>query len=352
MNERCLERYLLTWLGSENLQEFYEPTSLLRDEKSQAILPKLASDLSTILFAINIDTPELNVASSKSPAPSKTEPIIASKLPNTNIKVKSVNVTHRSIEQFEETQKPDADQKVIEPSLPSEQILSPPVHVHETPAIMINEASLTAETLKESSFEWAAENDTTYKYDDAISHSSSSTEDEEPPHVLHHTASVGQMENEFLIQKQRERITELENQVLELTMENTRLKNLLSTTKVNSLCNFQVSIPRAVLQKTKTKNFYAYEINLKSKNGQETWTIFRRYRDFYKLHKELKHEYLQIKILDFPPKKKIGNLDFDFVEHRRQRLQVYLRHVLQNLPEVANCETRQNLEAKCPFFRT
>lgn len=152
--------------------------------------------------------------------------------------------------------------------------------------------------------------------------------------------------------KQRERIMELENQVLELTLENSRLKNLLSTTKVNTTANFQISIPRAVLQKTKTKNFYTYEINLRSKDGAESWTIFKRYRDFHKLHKQLKKQHIQIKVLDFPPKKKIGNLEFDFVEERRQRLQVYLRHVLQHLPELASCDTRKCLEAKCLFFKS
>lgn len=155
-----------------------------------------------------------------------------------------------------------------------------------------------------------------------------------------------------MIRKQRERIMELENQVLDLTLENSRLKNLLTSNKVNTLANLQISIPRAVLQKTKTKNYYIYEINIRSKNGDESWTVFKRYRDFHTLHKQLKKQHLQIKVLDFPPKKKLGNLDFDFVEERRQRLQVYIRHVLQNLPELASCDSRKFLEAKCPFFKS
>lgn len=190
------------------------------------------------------------------------------------------------------------------------------------------------------------------KDDDTISQSSGESSTAEPSELEAPVNTTNQIEHEEMIRKQRERIMELENQVLDLTLENSRLKNLLRTTKVNTLGHFQISIPRAVLQKTKTKNFYIYEINLRSKNGDESWTIFKRYRDFHQLHKQLKKQHLQIKVLDFPPKKKLGNLDFDFVEERRQRLQVYIRHVLQNLPELASCDNRVLLEAKCSFFKS
>lgn len=103
LNERCLERYLLTWLSAHNLNDFYEPHSLLRDEKASAILPKLASDLSSILFAISIDVPELNVASGKLPS-MKPEPIIA--VPNSSKAIKSTIIAQRrNIDEFEETVK-------------------------------------------------------------------------------------------------------------------------------------------------------------------------------------------------------------------------------------------------------
>lgn len=348
LNERCLERYLLTWLSAENLNDFYEPFALLRDEKSAAILPKLALDLSSILFAISIDIPELNVASSKSPT-SKPEPIIA--VPNSSKVIKSSSANHRrNIDEFEET-----------------------VKAHEAiPAVVIEAASSsyeedfgTVESIPIASDRISVSTESStgspsnfhLKDDDTLSQSSSSSEEfsavqsETEPETPVNTSN--QIDNEVMMQKQRERIMELENQVLELTLENSRLKNLLrNNTKVNSLANFQVSIPRAVLQKTKTKNFYIYEINLRTKSGSESWTIFKRYRDFHKLHKQLKQQHLQIKVLDFPPKKKIGNLDFDFVEERRQRLQVYIRHVLQNLPELASCDSRKFLEAKFPFFQS
>lgn len=327
---------------------------MLRDEKAAAILPRLAADLGSILFAIAIDVPELNVTSTK-PTTSKPEPIIA--VPNSSQTVKpSVGKHRRNIDEFEETVKVnEATPPVIIDAA------SPPKYedsfgVVETIPNFSDKISISTESSTGSPSNF------NMKDDDTISVSGSSSSDEEDyattksePEIDRELPvnTANQIDNEVMMQKQRERIMELENQVLELTLENGRLKNhIANTSKVSTLANFQIAIPRAVLQKTKTKNFYIYEINLRSKNGSESWTIFKRYRDFHKLHKQLRKHHLQIKVLDFPPKKKLGNLDFDFVEERRQRLQVYMRHVLQNLPEVASCDTRKLLEAKCSFFKS
>lgn len=319
----------------------------MRDEKAAAILPKLSSDLGKILFAISIDIPELNVTTSKSSS-SKTEPIIA--VPNSSsVVIKSSTGKHRrNIEEFEETVKVSE----APPTVAIEASSSPPYESHYQPESVPTSFSDKISIISTESSTGSPSN---MKDDDTISHSSSTSSEDEFSSAKTSTTQVNttnQIDNEVMIQKQRERIMELENQVLELTLENSRLKNLFNSTKVNTLANLQISIPRAVLQKTKTKNFYLYEINLRSKEGIESWTIFKRYRDFHKLHKQLRKQHLQIKILDFPPKKKIGNLEFDFVEERRQRLQVYMRHVLQNLPELANCNSRKLLEAKCSFFKS
>lgn len=338
-------------MNADNLQEYYDDSALLRDEKSAAILPKLSKDLSSILFAIAIDVPELNVSSSKSPAP-KPEPVIA--VPKSSSTVKPTTAKHRrTVDEFEETVKVQESSPVVVVEASSS---PPPFECSSTFDNIPNfsdKISISTESSTGSSSNYHL------KDDDTMSHSSSSSEESlhEPTPVPVESSTpaintINQIDNESMIMKQRERIMELENQVLELTLENSRLKNLLSTTKVNTTANFQISIPRAVLQKTKTKNFYTYEINLRSKDGAESWTIFKRYRDFHKLHKQLKKQHIQIKVLDFPPKKKIGNLEFDFVEERRQRLQVYLRHVLQHLPELASCDTRKCLEAKCLFFKS
>lgn len=364
-NEKCFERYILTWINAENVHEYYEIHALLRDEKS-AILPKLAADISNILFAIKIDIPELNVQTVKTHFP-KDEPVIET-MPTTSSKVIKSNCKVRSIDDFEETVKQTESSKPSNslPEIKFESKYNPKIpdplpeqhQATEPLSTTFDKISISTESssMSQSNF-YDVKNDS-----DTVSHSSISSNEEvnminkfEPiQQEKQQTKPVNsktQIENELVMQKQRERISELEQQVLDLTLENTRLRNLLNANKVNTLANFQISIPRAVLNKSKTKNFYIYELNLKSTSGSECWTIFKRYRDFYKLHKELKKHHLQIKVLDFPPKKKIGNMDFDFVEDRRQRLQVYIRHVLQNLPDLAKCENRQLLEAKCPFFK-
>lgn len=353
---------MLTWINAENINDFYESHALLRDEKS-AILPKLASDISNILFAIKIDIPELNIQTVKTNFP-KDEPVIEV-MPTTSSKVIKSNCKVRSIDDFEETvkhtesSKPSTElnfESKFLPKIPNPSPLQLPEQhqVTEPLSTTFDRISISTESssMSHSNF-YDVKNDS-----DTVSHSSISSNEEvnminkfEPVEQQQQINSQPQIENDLLMQKQRERISELEQQVLDLTLENTRLRNLLNANKVNTLANFQISIPRAVLNKSKTKNFYIYELNLKSTSGLESWTIFKRYRDFYKLHKDLKKHHLQIKVLDFPPKKKIGNMEFDFVEDRRQRLQVYIRHVLQNLPDLAKCENRQLLEARCPFFK-
>ncbi|CAO1386742.1 unnamed protein product [Diamesa serratosioi] len=353
LNEQCLERYLQIWLNLD-LKESYESHALLRDEKS-AILPKLAMDLSSILFAISIDVPELNVATgnqnNKSAGSSRAEPIIA--VGNAGTVIKSHSEKYRKIESFEETSNILATtmeslkvaDPVIEDRKPYEVILPESIN-NERDKISISTAT-SSDNL--SSGSKLSRNSMLFDdKEDSISRSSiSSTESLKQSDFSQNFSP----ENDLILQRQKERIMDLEAQVVMLTLENSKLKSALSSSKLSHICSFQVSIPRAVLQKTKTKNFYTYEINIKSKNGLEAWTIFKRYREFASLHKKLKKDNIQIKILDFPPKKKLGNLDYDFVEHRRQRLQVYLKHLIQNLPELANCETRVSLEAKFPFFR-
>lgn len=77
----------------------------------------------------------------------------------------------------------------------------------------------------------------------------------------------------------------------------------------NENWQFLVSIPRAIFIKSGgTKSYYAYEIHVNFLNGTDEWIIMRRYSEFYKLHQKFKKNNPLIKALDFPPKKKIGNM--------------------------------------------
>lgn len=271
----------MTWINADNLNEFYESHALLRDEKAE-ILPKLASDISKVLFAIKLDIPELNVSSTK-PMVVMVEPVIESGSRSSICKPKKIN----QIDNFEETKTVKKDAEVVLAHKFEEQLFPEPV-----PNPPIDTISISTESSSHSNF-YDAKDD-----EDTISHSSSSSEEDEeieevcePSKICNDIVEAVnkdefKLEYEAALQKQRDRIKELEQQVLDLTVENTRLRQLLNANKVNTSANFQVSIPRAVLRKSKTKtNYYVYEINLRSTSGAESWTIFKRYRDFYKLHK-------------------------------------------------------------------
>lgn len=62
INERSLERYMSALINSTNLSTYYEDWSFLLNQESSNILPNMAAGLSSILFALSIDRPELNQA--------------------------------------------------------------------------------------------------------------------------------------------------------------------------------------------------------------------------------------------------------------------------------------------------
>lgn len=64
LNEHCLERFTIAVLANETLTtQYYEEWSFLLDKTYNSTLPMLISGLESILFAINIDNPNLNIPS-------------------------------------------------------------------------------------------------------------------------------------------------------------------------------------------------------------------------------------------------------------------------------------------------
>lgn len=93
MNERSLERYVLMMLDNTLIRsQFYEEWALLRDEERNSVLPTIARGLASILFAINIDDPDLDKIPGTQPKAIDIKqendplPVIASSLPSTNQK--------------------------------------------------------------------------------------------------------------------------------------------------------------------------------------------------------------------------------------------------------------------------
>lgn len=99
LNERSMERYILMWLGdTSGLNTYFESWALIRDNEASNLLPSIAAGLGSILFAITVDSSDLNVASvaeTVSPKPTR-EIIIAVPTVSSSNERKSTSSTKRS----------------------------------------------------------------------------------------------------------------------------------------------------------------------------------------------------------------------------------------------------------------
>lgn len=361
LNERSLERYILMWLADPSLKNIYEPWACLLDNETVNLLPSMAAGLSSILFSIIADTPTINVTKTDL---RKTEPVIAAPRAVGPSK-KSVRVK-RQIVSFDD--KPTVDfSNLNNGNNDSSTYLS----TSPITTIYGREDYVAAPIDIESYFPkpevvFPDDNDILHSEDEALTKSSpsvsnttaevstSSCHSEDRFSVESSNSSTDSKNNatvallEERIKELTERCTFLESRVASLSLENCNLRRLVNMN--NKSLEFIVSIPRVVLLRSGARKYYAYHIHVNSTNGLDEWTTLRRYSEFYKLH-SLHKENPSVKALDFPPKKALGNMDISFVEDRRQRLQVYLRHLLAILPDVISCKTRAELQSKFPFLK-
>ncbi|XP_065081553.1 sorting nexin-29 [Ochlerotatus camptorhynchus] len=399
LNERALERYILIWLGEESiLAESYESWALMRDGEIIGLLPDMAAGLSTILFAISIDSPELNAPTRV--VPEKVEPIIATQPPAGP--ARKVNVVQREILDEVPAQpilnlssSPGTSQ--LPRRTASIDIIREYTHVgtgqsqRQEGAYSVEDALNSLSIARKASREskpaanagvspdnaMEASEDSiigNYSLDTSTATTTATESNSSSTTVSGSDASgqeLGTEDDSVLSGRQAEMVDKLkrklmdsdercqmlEARVAELSLENHRLRMLTRSNRL-SLMHFQISIPKAILRTPvsgRRREHYCYEIRISpSANGSsgESWSVFRRYSEFYRLHKRLQKEYPSVKSLDFPPKKKIGNMNAQFVEQRRQRLQVYLNSLfITTLPEVSACNTRSQLERAFPFLR-
>ncbi|CAH1154253.1 unnamed protein product [Phaedon cochleariae] len=118
LNERSLERYLHTLLSNADiLKDYYESFSILCDDEKNSMLPNMAAGLNSILFAINIDKPELNsgVAYRPDTHKNKVEPIIEAPISESKEKPKEKR-KHKVARQFISF---DEDDSTLSTSIPS-----------------------------------------------------------------------------------------------------------------------------------------------------------------------------------------------------------------------------------------
>jgi sorting nexin-29 len=97
---------------------------------------------------------------------------------------------------------------------------------------------------------------------------------------------------------------------------------------------------------------HVYQVYVRIRDDE--WNVFRRYSQFYSLHKALCKRSPVVNTFSFPPKKAIGNRDAGFVEDRRKKLQHYVRCIVnftvQTNPLLGNHPDKQTLVQCLPFF--
>ncbi|XP_026742718.1 sorting nexin-29-like [Trichoplusia ni] len=119
LNERSLDRYLQSWVAHGLLMEYYEEGALVRDAETSQLLPSLAAGLSTVLFALSIDRPELN-DSQQANHTNKAEHVIPLPVPvksSSNLKRKPL----RQVISFDTNEKKTLAASKTKASVPPEQ---------------------------------------------------------------------------------------------------------------------------------------------------------------------------------------------------------------------------------------
>ena len=100
----------------------------------------------------------------------------------------------------------------------------------------------------------------------------------------------------------------------------------------------------------KSKSHHIYQIYIRIKDQE--WNVYRRYSQFYSLHKSLRKKFQILNNFDFPPKKTIGNKDSKVVQERRKKLEQYLRSLINLLQSQNNdISDKSRLIAIIPFLR-
>lgn len=87
--------------------------------------------------------------------------------------------------------------------------------------------------------------------------------------------------------------------------------------------------------RVENKRFTVYKMAIKS--GNKTWSIYRRYNEFYALNEKLK-KIFPSENLKLPGKRLLGNnFDPNFIQYRRTALHEYLQKLIAH-PEISQCE--------------
>ncbi|XP_034097479.1 sorting nexin-29 [Drosophila nasuta] len=381
LNEKRLHSHLLTWLSDESqIQRYYTPWSLLLNEEAAKQLPDIIGSLQDVLFALNVENPELNAAkrqSSQAVNVVKEEPIIYSS-PPVPVSLRKTGRTASAVErpivcatstedllgalsprEMLEVQQIISKDAVehelqLEHSTQMERVtipcdpIEPELEFLKTPLPDVYPTSSDTTTTVTDQELFEDRSDTSSQWSKSSSSANGASNSQ-------HTAVL-----EDQVMRLNEKCALLETRVAELTRQNRQLVRRLTKQfnetgidPASSFCsNFLITIPQVKLVKTqRSGSHYVYEIHITMRQQLEHWTLFRRYNEFNKLHKSLLRTHPNISSIEFPPKKHFGNMNLVFVEERRQQLQIYLLNIVETLPQVEGCKTKGELQKAFPFFR-
>ena len=130
--------------------------------------------------------------------------------------------------------------------------------------------------------------------------------------------------------------------------------SIISDAESNSSSRTLINIwiPSVFLSGNGNSTHHVYQVYLRIRDAE--WNIYRRYSEFYNLHKDLQRKDKLVAAFDFPPKKTVGNKSEKFVEDRRKRLQTYLRQIVnlmvQTNPSLSAKPDKEQVILLMPFF--
>ncbi|XP_022647134.1 sorting nexin-29-like isoform X1 [Varroa destructor] len=158
---------------------------------------------------------------------------------------------------------------------------------------------------------------------------------------------------ESAIRRLRDELTDLRGPLAE---EDSSSDSHSVTSDYDTVSQFRPSIniwiPSVFLAGQGSDAFHVYQIYIRI--GEEEWNVYRRYSQFYSMHKALLRGQSVFASFDFPPKKSLGNKDAKLVQERRKRLQRYLRCVinwlLQGNSRLSQNPDKATLTEAMPFF--
>ncbi|XP_017151918.1 sorting nexin-29 [Drosophila miranda] len=374
LNEKRLQSHVLTWLSDEEqLHRYYTPWSLLLNEEAAKKLPEILDSLKDVLFALQVDTTELNAPKRSTAAvPGKEEPIIYAPNPvpvASRKQRRTANAVERPIEGASSTEDLLGALSPRE-SLEVQQLMSKDVVEEELSKLIAEDGSAAPydpiepelEFLKTPLPDVQPTNDQA-AVDSEFFEDRSDTSSQWSKSSSSATC-IANTQQQVALEEQMNLLTErcalLETRVQELKLQNRQLVRRLTRQfeetgidPTSSFCaNFLITIPQVKLAKTqRSGSHYTYEIHITMRQRLEHWTLFRRYSDFNKLHKSLMRTHPVVSSVEFPPKKHFGNMNLVFVEERRQQLQIYLLNLVETLPPVEACKSKAELQKAFPFFR-